>query len=121
MMGRKRWQVGFGSVVMATAVAGCGAASGELDAEAVGDVSQAVTTYQVGPGRPYATLQAVAGLLKPGDVVQVDGGATYAGGVRFTKSGSASNKIKLVGVAVKGKRPVLSGGTNTVEFAADHY
>src|SRR5512147_2065777 len=32
-------------------------------------------TYQVGPGRSYTNLQAVAPLLGPGDLVEVDGNA----------------------------------------------
>jgi hypothetical protein len=121
MMGCKISRVGFASVAMIAATSGCGAAGDEVGGEAIDDVSQAITTYQVGPGKPYANLQAVASALKPGDVVQVYGGTTYSGGVRLTKSGSASSKIKLVGVAVNGQRPVLSGGTNTIEFAANHY
>lgn len=93
----------------------------EADTETVGDVSEALTTYEVGPGKAYATLQAVASLLKAGDTVKVYGGATYAGGVRFTNSGTATSKITILGVRVNGVRPVLSGSTTTVEFAGDHY
>jgi hypothetical protein len=87
-------------------------------------------TYQVGPGRPYATLQQVAGLLNPGDVVEVDGAATYPGDIVFSRAGSAAQPITIRGVRVNGLRPVLSGGTNTVAFTtewpysgpgADHY
>lgn len=90
-------------------------------AENVGEVEAALTTFEVGPGKAYSTLQAVAPLLKAGDVVRVSGGATYAGGVRFSAQGSASNKIRIVGVRVNGARPVLSGGANSVEFAGNHY
>ena len=38
----------------------------------LGDSARAAT-YQVGPGRPYATLQEVVSFLAPGDVVEVDG------------------------------------------------
>ena len=100
-------------------VGGCAFETDALEAEAVGEVSQALT-YQVGPGKAYANLQAVAALLKPGDVVQVAGDAVYTGGIRLTKSGTASSKIRIVGVRVNGKRPVLSGGTNTIEFASNH-
>src|SRR5690606_5214681 len=60
-------------------------------------------------------------LLQPGDVVEVSGDATYAGDVKLTKSGTASKKITIRGVRVNGKRPLLSGGTNTLEVGADHY
>jgi len=78
-------------------------------------------TYQVGPGKPHASLKTVASLLQPGDVVEVSGNTTYAGDVKLTKSGTNSNKITIRGVRVNGKRPVLSGGTNTLEVGADHY
>jgi hypothetical protein len=86
------------------------------------------TTYRVGPGRTYKNLQAVAGLLNPGDVVEVDGDATYPGDATFRRPGAAGNRIVIRGVRVNGRRPVLSGGTNTIHFrtddigsGADHY
>ncbi len=85
-------------------------------------------TYEVGPGRTYTTLQAVAGLLNPGDLVLVDGNATYPGDATFRRPGAAGNPIVIRGVLVNGRRPVISGGTNTVHFrtdeigsGADHY
>ncbi|MBP7866230.1 MAG: VCBS repeat-containing protein [Acidobacteria bacterium] len=86
-------------------------------------------TYNVGPGRPYTTLQDVAGLLNPGDLVLVDGNATYPGDLVFERAGGAGNPITIRGVRVSGNRPVISGGTNTVTFmspwpytsGADHY
>jgi hypothetical protein len=74
------------------------------------------TTYQVGPGKPYATLQEVAPLLAPGDLVEVDGDHTYPGDVVFTQAGAALAPITIRGIRVNGLRPVLSGGTNTVTF-----
>src|SRR5262245_27826922 len=88
--------------------------------DATSEVSQPLTVYQVGPGKPYATLQAVASLLRPGDVVEVQGGPTYAGGVRLMRSGTASQKITIRGVRSAGARPKLSGGTNTVEVNANY-
>src|SRR5262245_918434 len=79
------------------------------------------TVYQVGPGKPFATLQAVAPLLSPGDLVLVDGDATYPGGIVLDRAGSAAAKIVVRGVRANGKRPVLSGGVNTIEFRANHY
>lgn len=77
----------------------------------------AATTYQVGPGRPHANLQAVAGLLNPGDLVEVDGNVSYPGGVVFTRPGTPAQKITIRGIRVNGIRPIISGGTNTVTFA----
>lgn len=87
-------------------------------------------TYTVGPGRTFSDLQSVAILLAPGDVVEVDGDATYSGGVTFTQTGAPNNKITIRGIRVNGRRPLISGGTNTVAFVtpspydgagADHY
>jgi hypothetical protein len=108
-------RVGLRTALFAAPLAGCGA-----PLEATGELSQPLTVYQVGPGKPYANLQAVASLLRPGDVVEVQGGTTYAGGVRLTQSGTATNRITIRGVRVSGARPRLSGGTNTIEFAANH-
>ena len=109
----------FAGSALALALAGCVA---PIDgAETVDSVAQAASTYSVGPGKQYTTLQAVASLLKPGDTVMVDGNATYAGGVRFTKAGTATSKIKIVGTTINGRRPVISGGTNGVELAGNHY
>ena len=85
-------------------------------------------TYQVGPGQSYPNLFAVAGLLAPGDVVQVSGDNTYAGGVVFSNNGAPGNPITIQGVAVNGYRPVLAQTTGfngrggpVVEFAGSHY
>ena len=85
------------------------------------DCAQAAT-YQVGPTRTLKKLQDVAPLLAPGDLVEVDGNATYPGDVIFTRPGAPTNKITIRGLRVNGLRPVLSGGTNTVEFRlSNHY
>jgi hypothetical protein len=78
-------------------------------------------TYAVGPTRQYHDLQTVARLLRPGDVVEVDGDASYPGGVILRASGAPGARISVVGVRVNGKRPVLSGGSTTVEFRGSHY
>ncbi|WP_437734800.1 right-handed parallel beta-helix repeat-containing protein [Sorangium sp. So ce1335] len=78
-------------------------------------------TYEVGRGKPYPSLAAVAPRLAAGDVVEVEGDATYPGDVFFKKSGTESQKITIRGVRVNGRRPVLSGGANTVIFGGNHY
>jgi hypothetical protein len=87
-------------------------------------------TYQVGPTRLLTDLQTVANGLGPGDTVLVDGNHTYQGEIRFRRTGTAAEKIVVKGVPVSGKRPVISGGANTVYFftpspytgpGADHY
>lgn len=92
-------------------------------------VALPAATYQVGPGRTYTKLQDVVDLLNPGDLVEVDGNATYPGDLVFERAGEAGNPITIRGIRVNGNRPVISGGTNTVTFmspwpyteGADHY
>lgn len=69
-------------------------------------------TFEVGPGKPYADLSEVEAILKPGDVVEVMGDATYPGNIhiRPESSGTADAKVTIRGVPVNGKRPVISGG-----------
>ncbi|HRD77400.1 MAG TPA: hypothetical protein PK264_15950, partial [Hyphomicrobiaceae bacterium] len=80
-------------------------------------------SYAVGPSRPYPTLQALlAGVtLQPGDLVEVDGNATYAGGVILRDSGSAALPVTIRGLRVNGQRPILSGGSNTIEFRQSNH
>ncbi|WP_437600491.1 right-handed parallel beta-helix repeat-containing protein [Sorangium sp. So ce590] len=78
-------------------------------------------TYEVGRGKPYSSLAEVAPRLVAGDVVEVQGDATYPGDLIFKKSGTEAQKITIRGVRVNGRRPVLSGGTNTVVFGGNHY
>lgn len=78
-------------------------------------------TYEVGPNKQYKSLKDVASRLQPGDVVELEGNATYAGDIRLTRSGTPDKKITIRGIPVSGKRPVLSGGTNTLEIQANHY
>ena len=76
-------------------------------------------TFEVGPGRTYDTLQDVERLVDPGDLVLLDGGNTYPGGVVFDRNGTAALPITIRGVG--GARPHIGGGTNTVEAQGDHY
>src|SRR3974377_1996952 len=62
--------------------------------------------YEGGPTRSYTNLQAVANVLAPGDVMEVDGDATYLGGVTLDKSGTESNPIIVRGRRGNGKKRV---------------
>ncbi|NIO27681.1 MAG: hypothetical protein GTO29_03905 [Candidatus Latescibacteria bacterium] len=83
--------------------------------------TSAGNVYLVGPNRAYTSIQQVVGLLIPGDLVLVDGGNTYSGGVIFSRAGSAAQPITIRGVKVSGNRPVIDGGTDVVEFNMNHY
>ena len=78
--------------------------------------------YQVGPGRLYTQLGAlVAALpLQGGDVVEVEGGGAPYAPLVWDQGGEPGNPVVIRGVRVGGRRPVLSGGTNTIELAANH-
>src|SRR5689334_1805244 len=76
------------------------------------------TTYEVGPGKPYASPKDVASSLQPGDVVLVSGDATYAGGIKLTKHGTAASKITIKGVRVNGKRPSSAAGRTPSRWRA---
>jgi hypothetical protein len=80
-------------------------------------------TYLVGPGRTHASLNALfddpAIDLNGGDVVLVDGGVTYGGDVilRSADQGAPGNPLIIRGVRdAQGRRPILQGGVNTIEF-----
>lgn len=80
----------------------------------------AADTFHVGPTGTFAQLTDVAPLVGPGDLVLVDGGTTY-NPVLFTNDGATGNPIVVRGLRVGGARPVLSGGTNTIEIQSDHF
>jgi len=82
----------------------------------------AATTYQVGPGRAFTQLSQVANIVNPGDVVEVDGGATY-NFVLWTRSGSAAQPITIRGMSQGAQRPVIHAGGNADAFRMDvnHY
>lgn len=69
-------------------------------------------TYQVGPSRSYRQISEVAGLLNPGDIVEVDGNATYSP-VTFDRPGTAAQPITIRGHRVSGRRPTLSGSDSS--------
>ncbi|OGJ89558.1 MAG: hypothetical protein A2487_14585 [Candidatus Raymondbacteria bacterium RifOxyC12_full_50_8] len=78
------------------------------------------TLYRVGPTRALTNLQAVVSTLGPGDTVEVDGDTTYPGGMTFTQAGTSADPIVVRGIRINGRRPVISGGTNTVYFSTPY-
>lgn len=80
------------------------------------------TTYLVGPGKTYTSLQSVADLLSPGDIVLVDGNATYPANVYIESSGNANNWIRISGLKpANGTRPKIAGtGDYGVNISGDY-
>ncbi len=76
--------------------------------------------FQVGPERNYRQLSDVSGLLRAGDVVELDGDATYSP-AEFKRAGTPAQPIWLRGVTVRGKRPVISGGEVGLSFRRGHH
>lgn len=77
----------------------------------------AAAVYKVGPQRQYTQIGDVLGLLRPGDVVEVDGGWSYPGGFTLKKSGTPKAKVTLRGMRVRGQLPKIVG-VNGIKGAA---
>ncbi len=93
----------------------------------LGSPAALAATYTVGPsGRQYTQLSAVinARNLAPGDLILVDGNATYSGGVVLDEDdgGAPGNPVTIRWRREPGaSRPVLTGGTHTIKFQqSDH-
>ena len=86
-------------------------------------------TYQVGPSAHYTEINDVMDLLRPGDIVEVQGDHTYAGDLWFRddQNGEDDNPVTVRGVRVNGRRPVVAGvGTEqwhdmVILLAASHF
>ncbi|HYX38363.1 MAG TPA: hypothetical protein VE954_35115 [Oligoflexus sp.] len=107
-----------GVIALHLGAVGCRSSDHEEDSQ-VKSISG--STYKVGPNQAYSALQDVADKLKPGDVVEVYGGHTYPGNIRLTRAGTAEAKITIRGISVRGGKPIIAGGTNTIEFNGNHY
>jgi hypothetical protein len=85
-----------------------------------GAESANAATYQIGPNKPFQQISQVSSSLQPGDVVEIEGNATYSSG-SFSKNGTEQAKITIRGILRNGKRPVIKGGTNTIAVHGSHY
>ncbi|MBB3277282.1 MULTISPECIES: right-handed parallel beta-helix repeat-containing protein [unclassified Pseudoxanthomonas] len=94
---------------------------------AAAPLSAAAATYTVGPsGRQYTQLSTLFNNvnLAPGDIVEVDGNATYSGNIVIgdDDSGTEANPVTIRWRRVAGAtRPVLSGGTHTIKFEQSNH
>jgi hypothetical protein len=89
------------------------------DAKAGG--GPAVRFFRIGPTRSHRSIQEIESLLVPGDLVLVDGDTRYAGGITFSQPGTADRPITIRGEKMNGRRPLIAGGGNAVDFGRDHY
>lgn len=84
-------------------------------------------TYTVGPsGRQYTQLSTLVDSvdLEPGDIVLVDGGATYNGNivVRSADRGAPGNPVTFRWNRSAGStRPILQGGAHTIKFQQSNH
>jgi hypothetical protein len=76
-------------------------------------------TYEVGPSRAIKQLTALPA-LGAGDVVLVDGDATYDGDVVIEADATPAAPVTIRGLRINGRRPVVSGGRNTLEVRGDN-
>ena len=88
---------------------------------AVTGAEPAAGVYRIGPTRSHRTIQEIEGLLVPGDLVLVDGDQRYDGGITFSQAGKADRPITIRGEKMNGKRPLIAGGRNGVDFSRSHY
>jgi hypothetical protein len=79
----------------------------------------AAAVYRVGPHGDYDQVADVADDLKPGDVVEVEGGRAYDT-FDLRRSGAPGRPITIRGLRLGGKRPVLEGGKGGLTIDADH-
>lgn len=93
----------------------------------VAPLSAVAATYTVGPsGRQYTQLSTLFNSvnLAPGDIVEVDGNATYSGGIVVgdDDSGTEANPVTIRWRRVAGaSRPILSGGSHTIKFQQSNH
>ncbi len=68
-------------------------------------------TYKVGPDAKYTTIDDAMAMVRPGDVVEVEGDQTYTGTITFRpeNSGTAEAPVTVRGILVNGKRPRITG------------
>ena len=84
-------------------------------------------TFTVGPsGRQYTQLSAVftSNNLAPGDIIEVDGSATYSGGIVVgdDDSGTAASPVIIRWRRAAGTtRPILQGGAHTIKFQQSNH
>lgn len=103
--------------------------AGLLILSALAAAPAAAATYTVGPsGRQYTQLTALFNSasvnLQPGDIVLVDGNATYAGGivVREDDGGAAGNPVTIRWRRDPGtSRPKIEGGTHSIKFQESNH
>lgn len=87
-----------------------------------GPAGAGAETFLVGPTRTFTQLHQVAGLVGPGDLVLVDWAADAYQPVAFSNDGAPGDPIVVRGLRNgAGLRPVIAGGTNTIEIQSDHF
>jgi hypothetical protein len=76
-------------------------------------------TYEVGPGKPFREITEVTARLKAGDVVEIQGNASYKA-FEIESQGTETAPITFRGVRVAGKRPLVAGGEITILVLGNH-
>ena len=80
--------------------------------------------WQVGKSREYKQIEQISHMLVAGDVVNIDGDATYEPFILEGISGTKEKPIRFVGISKNGKRPQFHGSHSrwpwTVGFRYSH-
>jgi hypothetical protein len=113
----------------ATATLTIGGVSASFDVFAADGPDRPAATYRVGPcpagsvcpGTALNSLNDAASRVKAGDVVDVYASDTPYPAVRFERAGTADKPIRIQGVAVNGRRPLIRGGVNPATGYAVHF
>jgi len=104
-----------------------------LSAPAAPAIAAKYTVGPAGSGKQYPSLSALFSAanvdLKPGDIVEVDGNATYTSSgdvgikMRSDDGGAPGNPVRIVGLAINGKRPMLTmgSGDHVIKFEQSNH
>ena len=84
-------------------------------------------TYRVGPTHVFQKVQDVILMVRPGDVVEIEGDQEYPAPLHFVAAngmveGTVEQPITFKGISVNGKRPVIrsAGAVNVVDMGASN-
>jgi hypothetical protein len=69
-------------------------------------------TWNIGPSYPEKTLASILSKVAPGDTIYLEGNTVYEPITIRKISGTSTSPIKLIGVNVDNKRPVIKGQAN---------
>lgn len=79
--------------------------------------SRRPSIWLVGPNNQYKSIKAISPLIAPGDKILLEGNYTYDAVDIRGISGAQDSPIQLIGIAVDGKRPIITGKNSKYNWA----